>query len=754
MSNPFIYSINEPGKLLWYQHLGAARGEFTWNGPKEVGTGWHSFKKVFSGGGGVIYAIDQNHDLHWYRHTGYADGSFTWEGPVKVGNGWNFTHVFAANNGVIYAVEPLGLDPVTGQRTGGHLLWFRHVGRNIGSSDWLGPNRVGNGWHIFDHVFSGGNGVIYGIKADGDLMWYLHQGREEGSFRWIDGKKVGNGWGFQYVFSGGDGIIYAVEHTKLDPQTGRITGGNLQWYQHLGHQDGTRQWAAPRQVGKSWRNFIQVFSGGYGVTGEIPGLPRQCGVPDPTGGGIHITSYGSPGGKWDQGNLTYSINLSGSGLPAAFVNGVIAGAFAQWRAASPYFTFTQVTGNANINIQFGGKTLNEGFGAPGGTLAVGYYPQDGRLQFDSSENWTVPNKLLAVALHEIGHVLGLSHSNVRTSIMYPYDLSLVALDTETQNAIRSLYGWRPQISLGDRGSTEGPSLAVGGRFSLIGGGLGELFKVWRGVSGDSAVYWSALNGTTWSPQQRISGIGTAHGPALATGFTTTPPDGVPVTGLFMAWSGAPGDSNIYYSQSRNLGSWDSQQVVNGVGTSDRPALCMFNGKMIMAWKGAPGDSGLYWASFDGNGWSGQRVIRGRGSSHGPALAVLGNRLYMFWKGVANDSHVYYAWMDDQPGAIWQSQQIVTYTNSQAEGNINQAIGSSYRPAATTRGNSIILAWKGVEGDSRIYFSTFQDNEFSGQIRVAGVGTSSGPGLSTLNNRLHMAWRGIQGDSGLYYSWLG
>lgn len=62
---------------------------------------------------------------------------------------------------------------------------------------------------------------------------------------------------------------------------------------------------------------------------------------------------------------------------------------------------------------------------PGKILATGYAPRDGKLQFDQAENW-VNGKIRygydieSVALHEVGHVLGLAHSDVHSAVMYPY----------------------------------------------------------------------------------------------------------------------------------------------------------------------------------------------------------------------------------------------------------------------------------------------------------------------------------------------
>ena len=70
-----------------------------------------------------------------------------------------------------------------------------------------------------------------------------------------------------------------------------------------------------------------------------------------------------------------------------------------------------------------------------------------------------------------------------------------------------------------------------------------------------------------------------------------------------------------------------------------------------------------------------------------------------------------------------------------------------------RGNRILLAWKGVEGDSAIWFSLFENNEFSGQVTVPNVGTSVGPSVVQANGSTFMAWKGVDGDSGIYWTRL-
>ena len=256
----YIYGIGNDGALKWYRHTGAATGAGletpgAWLGANEVGTGWNGFLSVFPGGLNTIYLIRADGRLEWRQHKGARDGLNQWEEGKTVGRGWNgFKQVFSVGGGIIYVIEP-----------GGKLRWYKHNGYQTGASmetpgAWEGPKEVGRGWADFKQVFPGGNGIIYAITQDGKLRWYKHNGYLTGAGMetpgaWEGPNEVGRGWAdFQNVFSAGNGIIYAITQE-----------GKLIWYKHNGYLDGKgldspRAWENPKEIGRGWGDFLQVFA--------------------------------------------------------------------------------------------------------------------------------------------------------------------------------------------------------------------------------------------------------------------------------------------------------------------------------------------------------------------------------------------------------------------------------------------------------------------------------------------------------------
>jgi len=128
-------------------------------------------------------------------------------------------------------------------------------------------------------------------------------------------------------------------------------------------------------------------------------------------------------------------------------------AFALWsEQTSLTFTETQSRQSADIVIGWAEGEHGDGdpFDGPGDVLAHASYPnpyEDRQvfLHFDDSERWvdsdTEDVDLLTVAAHEIGHALGLGHSNDPNALMFPsYSEPHRFLGRDDVAGIQSLYG--------------------------------------------------------------------------------------------------------------------------------------------------------------------------------------------------------------------------------------------------------------------------------------------------------------------------
>ncbi|KAI3720279.1 hypothetical protein L6452_21192 [Arctium lappa] len=163
------------------------------------------------------------------------------------------------------------------------------------------------------------------------------------------------------------------------------------------------------------------------------------------------------------------------------VKRVFGNAFTRWSEWTP-LTFTEISNynSADLKIGFYGGDHGDGENFDGvlGTLAHAFAPPRGLLHLDSDETWIIDDvfasgspsamDLESVAVHEIGHLLGLGHSSVEEAVMFPTISSgvrKVELARDDVEGIQVLYGSNPTGN-GTTGPTFGDRESSGAHVGL------------------------------------------------------------------------------------------------------------------------------------------------------------------------------------------------------------------------------------------------------------------------------------------------
>ena len=136
-------------------------------------------------------------------------------------------------------------------------------------------------------------------------------------------------------------------------------------------------------------------------------------------------------------------------------NRVIAEALSLWERETNLKFVRASSGKVHIEIRFerGRHGDEDDFDGRGGTLAHAFFPiYGGDVHFDDDERWTdnfdSGTNLLMTASHELGHSLGLAHSDVRGSVMSPFYTPYkngLKLHKDDIEGIQALYGRRSSV---------------------------------------------------------------------------------------------------------------------------------------------------------------------------------------------------------------------------------------------------------------------------------------------------------------------
>lgn len=259
--------------------------------------------------------------------------------------------------------------------------------------------------------------------------------------------------GKQYKFKHQD-----VSHSTAqnnDDEDVALVQAMLNRFGHLkeGYQPGHFCDHTKRAVRRYQRFFGLTVDGIAGPQTKKSLSEPRCGLPD------FSDAFVLRGCKYETRALGLAFVGGTPDLPGNQERDPVRAAFAAWASVTP-LTFTEIlpAEGPHFRISWESGTHGDGddFDGPGQVIAHAFYPPPcggphaGLLHFDEDETWTTDTSgihLQAVAIHEIGHLLGLRHSVDNTAIMYPtYSSQRLQLGQDDIAGIQQLYG-ADQITL-------------------------------------------------------------------------------------------------------------------------------------------------------------------------------------------------------------------------------------------------------------------------------------------------------------------
>ncbi len=236
---------------------------------------------------------------------------------------------------------------------------------------------------------------------------------------------------------------------------------------------------------------------------------------------IPTYGYGWDGPGLGSATVGYVFTKMTAQLDASAAQAEIERAMSEW-AKAVKVTWQQGTDpNAPQTVSILWGTYAHGdaypFDGPGGVLAHTFFPAPpnpepiaGDMHFNDSETWRIGanTDLFSVALHELGHALGLGHSDDPSAVMYPYYQMATGLSPLDISTVRTLYAAQTSattttttptpaaLSLTSSATASNTTASSVNLSGSISGGRGTISVRW-GV-GQGSLGTAAIIGSAWS----------------------------------------------------------------------------------------------------------------------------------------------------------------------------------------------------------------------------------------------------------------
>ncbi|OGM44718.1 matrix metalloproteinase [Aspergillus bombycis] len=204
------------------------------------------------------------------------------------------------------------------------------------------------------------------------------------------------------------------------------------------------------EVYAAYRRFQHFYglkeheTGSYNEETRQAMTRKRCGIPENS----VVASFSSGPPRWNKRDIYWKLKNESQHLAYKDAETQIKEVVAEWQEHFKYprINMAENEEEEDISIEFTKTDHGDGypFDGPGNVLAHAFFPIPssgvlaGDMHFDEAEKWT-SEFLRQVALHELGHSLGLDHSSDPNSVMWPWFNGKSKLEPDDIARIQALY---------------------------------------------------------------------------------------------------------------------------------------------------------------------------------------------------------------------------------------------------------------------------------------------------------------------------